>query len=494
MNYSAVFENQKNPEIIVTINRRKPDERKFTFSNSFRIGRLESCEVQLQDAVVSAHHVDILLEHGNWWIHDVHSTNGTFLNGELIHKAQLKDRATIQLGKGGPVVSLRLKDNDSKHAGLFNKTILSTIIHAMPSATQIWQHYLSQSAPSGVGHYTIFLRNALNQALKKRAKKFLFLLAIVSLIAAGALALVWYQHKRLAELEPLGTQIFYSMKALELQIAGLIESLSNSPNHEISEKINDMQLKYQDLQKEYDRFVEELGIYDDSVNEKDQIILRIARIFGECELNVPEDFVDEVNKYIKKWQSTTRLQKAIGRSIAYRYHKTITEELLANHLPPQFFYLALQESEFDVNRCGPKTRYGIAKGMWQFIPRTAVAYGLKVGPLRRLRRPDPRDERHNFVKSTQAAVRLIRDLYNTKAQGSGLLVLASYNWGIGNLQELIDQMPPNPKDRNFWQLVKNYKIPKQTYDFVFYIVSAAVIGENPKLFGFRFRNPLADVG
>jgi membrane-bound lytic murein transglycosylase D len=35
------------------------------------------------------------------------------------------------------------------------------------------------------------------------------------------------------------------------------------------------------------------------------------------------------------------------------------------------------------------------------------------------------------------------------------------------------------------------QIPQETYDYVFSIVSAAVIGENPRLFGFDFDNPLA---
>jgi hypothetical protein len=54
-------------------------------------------------------------------------------------------------------------------------------------------------------------------------------------------------------------------------------------------------------------------------------------------------------------------------------------------------------------------------------------------------------------------------------------------------------MPENPRERNFWLLLKNYrrKIPKETYDYVFYIISAAVIGENPGLFGFGFDNPIA---
>jgi len=59
----------------------------------------------------------------------------------------------------------------------------------------------------------------------------------------------------------------------------------------------------------------------------------------------------------------------------------------------------------------------------------------------------------------------------------------------------VRSMPANPRERNFWRLFNRHrdKIPKETYDYVFYIVSAAVIGENPRLFGFDFDNPLADL-
>lgn len=58
--------------------------------------------------------------------------------------------------------------------------------------------------------------------------------------------------------------------------------------------------------------------------------------------------------------------------------------------------------------------------------------------------------------------------------------------------KLINTIPMNPRERNFWNLLNRYKdkIPKETYDYVFYIFSAAVIGEAPKLFGFDFENPL----
>ena len=102
----------------------------------------------------------------------------------------------------------------------------------------------------------------------------------------------------------------------------------------------------------------------------------------------------------------------------------------------------------------------------------------------------PLDDRFDTHRATDAAARYLRDIYNKEAQASGLLVIASYNWGPTNIRKRIRQMPDNPRDRNFWQLLKQHKIPKQTYDYVFYIVSAMVIGEDPALFGFDFDNPL----
>ena len=39
-------------------------------------------------------------------------------------------------------------------------------------------------------------------------------------------------------------------------------------------------------------------------------------------------------------------------------------------------------------------------------------------------------------------------------------------------------------------MLKDNRIPQQTYDYVFMIFAAAVIGENPALFGFSFGDPL----
>jgi hypothetical protein len=71
--------------------------------------------------------------------------------------------------------------------------------------------------------------------------------------------------------------------------------------------------------------------------------------------------------------------------------------------------------------------------------------------------------------------------------------MASYNWGEHRIINMLRTMPANPRERNFWKVLEQHRdqVPKETYDYVLSIVSAAVIGENPKLFGFGFESPLA---
>jgi hypothetical protein len=285
------------------------------------------------------------------------------------------------------------------------------------------------------------------------------------------------------------------MKALDVDIARVEKVLTESGDPQATQYAAQYRQRRREMEGKYNDFLTALGVYDPRMSEPDRLILRVARIFGECELAMPVEFKQEVYNYIGKWRSTGRFADGVARAAENGYTEHIGRELLKQNLPPQFFYLALQESDFDEYTSGPMTYKGIAKGMWQFIPETAVKYGLRLGPLMDARRPDPADERHQWQKATSAAVRYIKDIYSTDAQASGLLVMASYNWGEGRVVRLLRSMPANPRDRNFWKVLVEHrdKIPDETYHYVFYIVSATVIGENPRLFGFNFDNPLEGV-
>ena len=48
------------------------------------IGRDPSSELVFEDSTVSSMHARLIYHHGHWWLEDLHSTNGTFLNGETV--------------------------------------------------------------------------------------------------------------------------------------------------------------------------------------------------------------------------------------------------------------------------------------------------------------------------------------------------------------------------------------------------------------------------
>ncbi|MDR3572726.1 MAG: FHA domain-containing protein [Anaerolineaceae bacterium] len=48
------------------------------------IGRDPGCEFSIPHETVSAHHARLSYHHKQWWLEDLHSTNGTFLNDERV--------------------------------------------------------------------------------------------------------------------------------------------------------------------------------------------------------------------------------------------------------------------------------------------------------------------------------------------------------------------------------------------------------------------------
>src|SRR5258707_14289011 len=115
---------------------------------------------------------------------------------------------------------------------------------------------------------------------------------------------------------------------------------------------------------------------------------------------MPPEIEAEIDRYIERWRSSGRLKAAILTAQQNGYTETISRDLLARGLPPQFFYLALQESNFNPYAVGPLTRKGFAKGMWQFIPDTAVQYRLRPGAHVSKTPRGPADDRLQLVQES----------------------------------------------------------------------------------------------
>ncbi len=62
------------------------------------VGRLADNTIPIEDGSVSSHHAEIVFENGEYHLNDKGSTNGTFVNGEQITNAILKDGDQVRFG------------------------------------------------------------------------------------------------------------------------------------------------------------------------------------------------------------------------------------------------------------------------------------------------------------------------------------------------------------------------------------------------------------
>ncbi len=370
------------------------------------------------------------------------------------------------------------------------------------SVSQVIRHYFDEDRPAGA--QTMMIRQAFHEVQKKQKRTYGTVLAAAAVLLAAVLGLAAWQQVRVSRLQDSTETLFYEMKEQDLGIAELRLFAAEAEDGDFAARLESLQAGRRRTAERYEGYVEELGLYR-KLTPEEREIYRIARIFNESEFTMPAGFVREVEAVIAEWQQTERFERALQTAEENGYTRLIVETLVDYGLPPEFFYLALQESDFVPCRVGPPTRWGIAKGMWQFIPMTARRFGLQPGPREDQRAPDPDDERCDVEKATDAAARYLLTIYTDLAQASGLLVMASYNWGEHRVGPKLDELTPlevlrqdladipeNPQARNYWRFLSEYRdrMPEQTKDYVLHIFAAAVIGQNPRLFGFDFDNPL----
>ena len=76
---------QKKPALTLHFKLGEGKESIQHFSQSeIMIGRDTNCDLSMRDEALSAHHARLTYHHGQWWLEDLNSTNGTFLNREKL--------------------------------------------------------------------------------------------------------------------------------------------------------------------------------------------------------------------------------------------------------------------------------------------------------------------------------------------------------------------------------------------------------------------------
>jgi len=78
--------NRRVPGISLMIRReREAPIVKHFFQSEIILGRDPGCDIPLTDDTVSTRHAQLTYHHGQWWLEDLASTNGTILNEAVVN-------------------------------------------------------------------------------------------------------------------------------------------------------------------------------------------------------------------------------------------------------------------------------------------------------------------------------------------------------------------------------------------------------------------------
>ena len=149
-----------------------------------------------------------------------------------------------------------------------------------------------------------------------------------------------------------------------------------------------------------------------------------------------------------------------------RYRPLVDSIFSEFHLPSDLVYLSLVESGFNPHAYS-RAR---ATGPWQFMKGTAKVYGLRVDSYV--------DERRDPIKSTIAAARYLRDLYDLF--GTWPLAMAGYNAGEGKVMRALRKA----QAKSFSEISKTRLIRRETKEYVPRFMAATIIAKNPERYGF----------
>jgi pSer/pThr/pTyr-binding forkhead associated (FHA) protein len=135
------------------------------------VGRLADNTLQIEDASVSSHHAELVLEGDTYHLHDLGSTNGTFVNGEATTDAVLKHGDEVRFGRIETVFS-------SKEAGTESQPLPESSVTAAEVG-------LRSARPSSFDSTSPVSRSGREKDPMAAALYAFAALAIVSVLAAG---------------------------------------------------------------------------------------------------------------------------------------------------------------------------------------------------------------------------------------------------------------------------------------------------------------------
>lgn len=167
----------------------------------------------------------------------------------------------------------------------------------------------------------------------------------------------------------------------------------------------------------------------------------------EIEQVVDLNYNQVVKRYIQMYTEKKRELVEVMLGLSAYYFPIFETTLDKYDMPLELKYMAIIESALNPVA---RSRAG-ANGLWQFMYGTARNMKLEISSFV--------DERRDPVKSTEAAARYLKLLYDT--YGNWQLAIAAYNCGPGNVNRAIRRSGGRT---DYWQIY--YRLPRETRGYV----------------------------
>ncbi|MDR1632243.1 MAG: transglycosylase SLT domain-containing protein [Dysgonamonadaceae bacterium] len=200
--------------------------------------------------------------------------------------------------------------------------------------------------------------------------------------------------------------------------------------------------------KHYTTKINHEGYQENTPADDTTYIARLSKLPNIIEL----PYNNIVRKCIEQYINRRSLVEYL-LAIEPVYFPMIEETLDKYNLPLELKYLTIVESALNPTA---RSRRG-ASGLWQFMMTTGKSYGLEINSLI--------DERLDPVKSTDAACRHLKDLFDIYADWN--LVIAAYNCGAGNVNKAIRRAKGKA---DFWKIYQF--LPRETRTYVPLFIAA----------------------
>jgi membrane-bound lytic murein transglycosylase D len=172
---------------------------------------------------------------------------------------------------------------------------------------------------------------------------------------------------------------------------------------------------------------------------------------------------ERVLAFVKYYQGKGQRAVQVAFKRLDQYEEMMRKVFREEGVPEELIYVGLVESAYN-----PYAQsVAGAEGIWQFMPATGRKYGLKQS--------GGQDDRHHPEKSTRAAARYLRDLY--QLLGDWRLALAGYNAGEYRILRVMKKTGA----KDFWQLSASGLLPKETVNYVPSVLAAMTLNQYRRL-------------